>query len=577
MVSSRNIWVRRIDLNQEISRIYIENLRLLERVDKIVYYTRIQNYDLALRNSVDITYILEQYIESLVSQTTYFSQRGLDLSLELIVDVLSMLVDIQQSRDYILLADIYESRLQPLIRDIQSIIVMSEELDESPNKSESWDMIESYNKDIMKQLRTRDEDEIEKRGYGIEATQSGHMNLFIQTAASRYYYHSIINPTYEALQLARSWYGEGSNHIIVFGLAMGYHIDQLALLNDNLEIDVYESSLDIIYLATSYGGIRYLKDGRIRIHYDPTYQKLVQALTEKEHETPFYIHYPSLKHVEDERMKEKLENYFVQTSSIQNQGHILKSNFSSNSKLVDGYVDDLHEEFQGKDLYIIAAGPSLDQNIHLLKDIPKKKSLILATGTVYRKLMKAGITPDYVIIADANARVVHQIDGLHQETIPLLLLSTAYHGFAKKYAGKKYMICQEGFEAAEEVALRKGLHQFQTGGSVSTTALDIGIALGAKNIIFLGLDLAYTNNYAHASDTSLREVQVTDYLRKVEDIYGNTILTTKSLDMYRQWIENRITTEKSIEFIDATEGGAKIRGMKIMSLKEVLSKTESHS
>jgi hypothetical protein len=90
----------------------------------------------------------------------------------------------------------------------------------------------------------------------------------------------------------------------------------------------------------------------------------------------------------------------------------------------------------------------------------------------------------------------------------------------------------------------------------------------------LGLDLAYTNNYVHALDTSRRELQGTDNLLQVEDIHGNQIFTTKVLNIYRKWIEDRINNITGIEFIDATEGGAKIEGMKIRKLSECISPNE---
>ena len=40
--------------------------------------------------------------------------------------------------------------------------------------------------------------------------------------------------------------------------------------------------------------------------------------------------------------------------------------------------------------------------------------------------------------------------------------------------------------------------------------------------------------------------------------------------MYRKWIENRIENVTEIEFIDATEGGAKVKGMQIKKLSECL-------
>ena len=56
----------------------------------------------------------------------------------------------------------------------------------------------------------------------------------------------------------------------------------------------------------------------------------------------------------------------------------------------------------------------------------------------------------------------------------------------------------------------------------------------------------------------------------VEDINGQSIYTNRGLNMFRQWIESRIKGIDGIEFIDASEGGAKIKGMKVMRLDDVI-------
>ena len=61
-------------------------------------------------------------------------------------------------------------------------------------------------------------------------------------------------------------------------------------------------------------------------------------------------------------------------------------------------------------------------------------------------------------------------------------------------------------------------------------------------------------------------------LRNVEDVYGNMIQTSKNLYIYLRWIQNRIAEEKTVEFIDATEGGARIKGTKVMRLRDVVDK-----
>lgn len=186
-------------------------------------------------------------------------------------------------------------------------------------------------------------------------------------------------------------------------------------------------------------------------------------------------------------------------------------------------------------------------------------------------MLAAGIKPNYVIIIDATALVYEQVEGIDKtEEIPLLYLSSVYHKVPQNYKGKKYIICQEGYKKSEDYAKEKGYNLFHTGGSVSTTALDIGIQFNCRRIIFLGLDLAYSNNMDHAVDTAMWNTVVSTDLKQVEDIYGNFIETNNTFNIFRRWIEKRIENVKEIEFIDATEGGAKIKGMKIKRLSECL-------
>ena len=49
---------------------------------------------------------------------------------------------------------------------------------------------------------------------------------------------------------------------------------------------------------------------------------------------------------------------------------------------------------------------------------------------------------------------------------------------------------------------------------VTTTALDIALRFGARKIIFVGVDLAYTGGYSHASGEG-RGIENTDGLRRV--------------------------------------------------------------
>ncbi len=561
-------------MHNNIEIIFQKNIRLLRDMDRLIYYFRVQNFDNALRIGVEIINQLSSYIELLLKSEAYFNENNQLIDSDSVLDMVKNLMEAQENRDYILLADLYEISFLPLIIKLQEVIINKEGYTfAKENYNNTIDILKQSCPDIARHIQTLPAPDylLDQGYYSIEFTSGGLMTLAAIDNGKKFYFHSNNRVQNEAFTLANSWYREEITDYIIYGLGLGYHLTELININNYVTIEIFERDINIIHLACAFSTV--FKDliarPNVKLHYDPDFTKLSNKLLSRNESTDFIIHHPSLRNIKNSQLKEKLENYFVQYNSVRNQLHLLNGNFNENIKHYDGLVDELHYEFQGKDLYIIAAGPSLDTNFLQLKNVGEN-SIIIATGTVYRKLINAGIHPDYVIVTDANPRVYGQIAGLEKLNIPMLLLSTAYYGFAKNYKGKKYLICQEDYNKAEDFAESKGYHLFRTGGSVSTTALDVGIQFNCRRIIFLGLDLAYTNSYVHAVGTSRRELTGTDDLRQIEDIHGNLIYTSRSLDMYRQWIENRIKGIKDIEFIDATEGGARIKGIKISKLSDII-------
>jgi len=559
-------------LKNDIKEILNKNIELLSHIDKIIYYFRTQNQDSALRTATIIIDQMSLLIELILPKADYFNDNYQLIESGSIMRMLSELLDAQDNKDYVLLADLYEIQLTPFLISLQETIISKEEVTYDEAKyHDTINAIEQTTPQLSSNLNSLSSPLVLLDiGYAIEYTSCGLMTLALEENNKKYYMHSNNRVINEAFTLAHSWYSEEKAEYIIYGLGLGYHVNELLGIDSNITIEVYESDINVIQLACAFSDLKsIITNPNIKLVYDPDFTKLANKISNMNKETEFVVHYPSIRNIKMTIMKEKLENYFIQYSSVKNQLHLLNGNFKENVLHYNGIVDELKDSFRGKDLYIIAAGPSLDKNFMQLKELDNN-SIILATGTVYRKVLDAGIIPNYVIVTDANPRVYGQISGLESRKVPMLFLSTAFKGFAANYQGEKYIICQKDFPKAEDVAKEKGLNLYQTGGSVSTTALDIGITLGCKRIIFLGLDLAFTDNFVHAAGTSQRELTNTQDLRQIEDIYGNMIYTSRSLDMYRRWIENRIKEERGVSFIDATEGGAKIQGMTISNLHDVI-------
>lgn len=540
----------------------IENL--CQITNEIIEAAYSQDYD-TVNRSIKDTFMpsYQSFLQELLTD-----QRGtwgdVNQEKEQLIQTTSLLVEAQEQQDYLLLADYLELSLQPLLGLLLGIAR------ESVNLIEQVDY-RLTNGPYFPEYTRKDK----QQEYQIEPTQQGPLTMKVSGAEGSFYFHSNVNPWKEATRWVQTYSEDREEEYAVLGLGLGYHVISLWKRTQGaIPVHVYEPDASILTLAERYQDFSVCQGRNLYIHYDPELTMLMKKLSANT--ATLAIHHPSLRNIPKSAQKDALERFFVIDSSRRKQAKYLYANFTSNCKAGARPVDELQEDFKGKDVFLIAAGPSLDKNVAPLKE-RSDNSIVLATGTVFRKLMGMGIMPDYVMITDANERIIWQVYVHRNEQIPLLVLSSAYHQLCTEYKGPKYMIFQRDFPPAEEYAKKHGCMLFETGGSVSTTALDVCIRLQAARIIFLGLDLAFTDNLAHASGTSNRVAADQETLQPVKAYNGSVVYTDHKFNMYAQWIEERLQQEdaKQIPVINATEGGRYIAGMEYRTLQDVLQGSES--
>lgn len=394
----------------------------------------------------------------------------------------------------------------------------------------------------------------------------------------RYFLYSKYDPIRDSRVFAEEEYDKNIDCYLVYGLGFGYHIRQLENLIKRNEreyhIYVIECNLTIYKLAMESVDLDQIINNRnitlvLMENNKSSYDKLNRILTSNN--MKISIHIPSLNIIPEDfkELKYLLEEFQIKQNTIATISNSLDENFKENINNFDENIDVLFSKFKNRPLYLISAGPSLDKNIHELIKV-KESGIILSVGRAVRPLLAANIIPNYIIITDPSDYLyVMQLEGL-DINVPIIILSTCDKNIMLNYKGSKYIALQQGYLPAEEYANRNEHSMVKTGGSVATTALDVAIRMGCNPIIFVGQDLAFTNNKTHSKDTFSENIIESKSLRDVEDIYGNIIQTSKVLYIYLRWIQNRIAEEKDIKFIDATEGGARIKGTKVMRLKDVI-------
>lgn len=393
----------------------------------------------------------------------------------------------------------------------------------------------------------------------------------------RFSIYSKYNPLRDSKIFANENYDQDADDYLIYGLGLGYHINELEdLIKANkrdYHIYVIEFNKDLVELAKkSINLSRILNNENISfvmLKDDKESYKKLNSIISIEN-IKIVIHKPSLNIIPEKfkKMKYLLEEFIMKQNTIALSSNNLDGNFHININNFDMNVDVLFGKYKDKPLYLIAAGPSLDKNIQELSRV-KDNGIILSVGRAVKPLLGSGIMPDYIIITDPAPHLYNsQLKGLEID-VPIIVLSTCDKSVMLNYKGEKYIALQDGYSPAQEYAKTNNNILVETGGSVATTGLDVAIRMGCNPIIFVGQDLGFTDNKSHSSKTYSRNIIETNNLRDIEDINGNIIQTSKNLYIYLRWIQNRIAEAEGIEFIDASEGGAKIEGTKIMKLRDI--------
>lgn len=531
--------------------------------DESINQLRKQNLHAGLRKLNELGTELISLMQAIAEGQRQLQGWGVDVDTAYIASVFSGITDAQEAKDYVLLADLLELQLKPLLLQLQETVIANAEIE---TKSEIWNQnlrtLENEDAILAKQIKQC------RTGENLvtEPTSAGWTTLCVTDKTGTYYMHSNVNPVSEGKIFAEQYYSIECSHYVIFGLGLGYHIEAMLQLDDGIYIDIVEPDIEIIKMAFSIRNMAWLTGNpRIRLFYDHTFLKLKELLAQ---DMQLVIHYPSLRHVEDEEMKLQLEKFFIRDSGMKNFRIQFENNFRDNILNCDGYVDELQQMFAGKNAVIVAAGPSLDKNVEMLRQRPVN-TVVVAVGTVFHKLMEMKIRPDFVIFLDAQPHLYKQIEGLERENIPIICASTACKKIAAGYSGKAYLICQNGYDRAEHYAKERRYRLYETGGSVSTIALDMCLQLGCKSVAYIGLDLAFTDNHSHAANTADYAIEDEKDKVMVPAVGGGTVFTRRLFVIYREWIERRVAKEDNrAEVIDATEGGALKKGLRVLTLKD---------
>jgi len=251
-------------------------------------------------------------------------------------------------------------------------------------------------------------------------------------------------------------------------------------------------------------------------------------------------------------------------------------NFIQNIKYGFNKSESIAHVFKDKPLLVVAAGPSLSKNMHLIEAI-KQKAVVVAVGSAIKILDSNGIVPHFRMAFDPFLAEKKVVEKLNSYDVPLIFSHTLFFDVLPNYPGEKIAVDITSDHGKHYINKKENIERqlIQSASSIAISAADLGVKYGSSKIIVIGFDASFTSDKLYADGVGNRNEEITKKLNQPGvyesiDIYGNSVLTNKGFYMNKLGLELVVEHNPGTLFINATEGGLPTNGAKIMKLNDVL-------
>lgn len=447
------------------------------------------------------------------------------------------------------------------------------------------ELIEKRKKELLKKEQLKIEEEISLEERTILKVSKDGRQLYLSGR------RNAIGPARNQIGLLGQI--EDTAPIFMIGLGNPYYLEELTKIpHKKLMILLYEPSFTIFYEILKYIDIDQLFQNHIIAlcveginadHYD---KLMIQMLNGERIALMKTIILPNYEIICPEKVRdfiktlEKLSsNYQININTGIKFSEVKADNFFHNVK----YVPKNYQACQLTSVLpldvpaiVVSAGPSLNKNVQDLKEA-KNHAFIIAVDTAIKPLLNAGVIPDMFAIID-GMKPLNLIEREECKEIPLISTIDAAKAVLDFHTGKKFFYNENQSYVNHLFEMNhKEFKGMILGGSVATLAFSLVCYVGFHTVILVGQDLAYTGNRTHADGTFAEHMEKIDTSRYMM-VSGNCeekVPTDTVMNDYRIWFEDFIEfwrQDTELCVINATEGGARIDGTEVMTLKEAIEK-----
>ncbi len=373
--------------------------------------------------------------------------------------------------------------------------------------------------------------------------------------------------------------------IFVFGFGRGNLIKKIRKKSKESVVVVFEKNPCIIKEVLKYQDLSdIISDHKLIISIvkeDPnkTIKTIVQILHHRLNWSEiFNITTPNYEKMDIEEIlnKEILTIIVNRNTLISKSRELSKNSLKVVPDLSKGeYIESFNDKFKNKPAIVVSSGPSLSKNIKLLKEI-RDRAVIIAIDSVLSVLDNEGIEPDFICGVDySHVNEMKYTPILkRKKKSDIVYVATAegiFYSIPKLFKQTFFEISNaSNISSLYKDIFKKSSKKHFSINNVTNLAIEFAYIIGANPIIFVGQDWAYSGGADHASGVYV-EAELPKNIMWVKGNYETKVPTDATLLSGQKLVEDIIefTESDNIEYINATEGGAYIKGTKVLTLKEV--------
>lgn len=191
---------------------------------------------------------------------------------------------------------------------------------------------------------------------------------------------------------------------------------------------------------------------------------------------------------------------------LSERARIFRINLEKNLPLIRHYggLVNITENLKNKNVFILGAGPGLEQDIDLLKKYRDRLNTVyIASDMALKPLLLHGVNPHYVITCETTP--LDFFSGVDTSNIHLLAFSCSSSSNLRSWKGEisfyNWMMDSDFFNELWSIA-GKELGFVATGSVVVTQAVSIALGCGISGLVLAGNDLGFVDRYYLAGAVS---------------------------------------------------------------------------